>query len=60
MKEGIGDKLGLLIQYLAQFVAGFAIAFVYSWKLTLVIMSLSPLIVATIAVMTKVSAIVLS
>uniref|UniRef100_A0A914UNP2 Uncharacterized protein n=1 Tax=Plectus sambesii TaxID=2011161 RepID=A0A914UNP2_9BILA len=43
IKEGVGDKFGLLIQYVAQFFAGFIIAFIYSWKLTLVMLSLTPL-----------------
>jgi ABC-type multidrug transport system fused ATPase/permease subunit len=42
MKEGIGDKVALLIQYVSQFFAGFIIAFSYDWKLTLIMMSLSP------------------
>ncbi|CAG5131707.1 unnamed protein product, partial [Candidula unifasciata] len=44
VKEGIGDKVGLAIQFLAQFVAGFIIGFIKGWKLTLVIMSLSPIL----------------
>lgn len=54
IKEGIGDKLGLLVQYSAQLVAGFVIAFVYSWKLTLVMMALTPLLVILVILMSKV------
>lgn len=42
IKEAIGDKLGLFIQSCVQFFAGFGIAFMYSWKLTLVMMVISP------------------
>uniref|UniRef100_A0A915CUZ6 ABC transmembrane type-1 domain-containing protein n=1 Tax=Ditylenchus dipsaci TaxID=166011 RepID=A0A915CUZ6_9BILA len=44
IKEGIGDKVALAIQYTNQFVGGFLVAFVYDWKLTLVMMSLTPFI----------------
>ena len=54
IKEGIGDKFGLLIQYTLQCIAGIIIAMVYSWKMTLVMMSLSPLMVGFSAFMTKV------
>uniref|UniRef100_A0AC35TT20 Multidrug resistance protein 1 n=1 Tax=Rhabditophanes sp. KR3021 TaxID=114890 RepID=A0AC35TT20_9BILA len=42
VKEGTGDKVGLLIQFTSQFLCGFAVAFTYSWKLTLIMLSLSP------------------
>ncbi|CAC5356956.1 ABCB1 [Mytilus coruscus] len=44
VREGIGDKLSLLIQFTAQFFAGFAIGFWKSWKMTLVMMSLTPVL----------------
>jgi len=43
IKEAIGDKLGIFVQSIVQFFAGFGIAFYYSWKLTLVMMCVSPL-----------------
>ena len=52
---GIGDKMGLFFQYTATFVAGIIIAFVYSWKLALVMTSVSPLIAMAGMVMAKVS-----
>ena len=51
VKEGTGDKLGLMLQNVATFLAGYAIAFVYSWKLTLVIMAVMPLLIAAAAAM---------
>ena len=47
VKEGTGDKVGLLIQFTSQFVAGFVIAFTYDWKLTLIMASLSPFLVVS-------------
>ncbi|KAI1733308.1 ABC transporter transmembrane region domain-containing protein [Ditylenchus destructor] len=44
IKEGIGDKVALAIQYTSQFFGGFFIAFFYDWRLTLIMMSLMPLI----------------
>uniref|UniRef100_A0A0N5C259 ABC-type xenobiotic transporter n=1 Tax=Strongyloides papillosus TaxID=174720 RepID=A0A0N5C259_STREA len=45
VKEGTGDKLGLLVQFVAQFFGGYITAFTYDWKLTLIMMSLSPFMV---------------
>ena len=52
--EGIGDKIGNFFQWFSTFVAGIVIGFVYGWKLTLVIMSVSPLLVGCGVVFTKV------
>ncbi|KAJ8314248.1 LOW QUALITY PROTEIN: hypothetical protein KUTeg_008809 [Tegillarca granosa] len=41
---GIGDKVGVSIQWFATFTTGFIIGFVYGWKLTLVIVSVSPIL----------------
>ena len=43
---GVGDKLGLIIQSVAQLIAGLIIAFITSWKLTLV--CVSPCIVGSV------------
>eukprot|EP00040_Diaphanoeca_grandis_P031275 m.186775 g.186775 ORF g.186775 m.186775 type:complete len:1305 (-) comp32280_c0_seq1:186-4100(-) len=42
IQDALGDKLGAVIQFMTMFLAGIIIAFVYSWKLTLVILSLAP------------------
>jgi ABC-type multidrug transport system fused ATPase/permease subunit len=52
--EGIGSKVGMAIQFTVTFFAGFAIGFVYSWKLTLVILSLTPLMIIAGGIMGKV------
>ncbi|KAG7282167.1 hypothetical protein CRUP_034914 [Coryphaenoides rupestris] len=44
IQEGIGDKVGTLIQSFTTFFASFIIGFTKGWKLTLVILSISPLL----------------
>ena len=43
--DGIGDKVAILLQSISSFVAGISVSFFYGWKLTLVIISVSPLLV---------------
>ncbi|XP_057304790.1 ATP-dependent translocase ABCB1-like isoform X3 [Hydractinia symbiolongicarpus] len=45
MQSGIGDKVGMTVQALTMFFAGFGLGFSYSWKLTLIILSLTPAII---------------
>ncbi|KAG8139075.1 hypothetical protein E2320_001848, partial [Naja naja] len=42
--KGIGDKIAILIQNFSTFLTGIIIGFAYGWKLTLVILSVTPLI----------------
>ncbi|XP_069111959.1 ATP-dependent translocase ABCB1-like isoform X2 [Argopecten irradians] len=53
VREGIGDKMGFCFQYLAAFFGGFAIGFWKSWKMTLVMMSLTPLMAFCAALFSK-------
>ncbi|NXA54463.1 MDR1 protein, partial [Nothocercus julius] len=48
--EGIGDKISIFVQFFATFLAGIIIGFIHGWKLTLVILSISPLLAASAAV----------
>jgi len=50
-KAGVGESLGSFVQALATFVAGVVVGMVYSWKLTLVILSAVPLLIVAIAIM---------
>ncbi|XP_065439340.1 ATP-dependent translocase ABCB1-like isoform X2 [Chrysemys picta bellii] len=50
IQEGIGDKFCIFVQFFATFLTGIVIGFVYGWKLTLVILSVSPLLAAAAAV----------
>jgi ABC-type multidrug transport system fused ATPase/permease subunit len=52
-QEGLGERLANLFQSLSLFFAGIIVGFVYSWKLTLVILSVAPLLVACFAFMAK-------
>lgn len=56
IQAGIGDKIGSAAQFLAQGVVGFIIAFVYSWKLTLVILSITPFLAISGAIFAKFTA----
>uniref|UniRef100_A0A673ARI1 ATP-binding cassette, sub-family B (MDR/TAP), member 4 n=1 Tax=Sphaeramia orbicularis TaxID=375764 RepID=A0A673ARI1_9TELE len=51
IQEGIGDKVGLLIQAFSTFISSFIIGFTKGWKMTLVILAISP--VLGLAVMTS-------
>ena len=53
--DGIGDKVGLLIQWLATFVGGFIVAFVSEWRLTLLLLAFSPLLALAGFMMARVS-----
>ncbi|KAL8602924.1 hypothetical protein ACOMHN_062619 [Nucella lapillus] len=54
--DGIGDKVGTLIQWNSGALAGFIIGFYYGWKLTLVILAVSPLLVVSAAIFGKLAA----
>lgn len=51
LQDGLGRKNGDIIEYLAQFVGGFVIAFMQSWRLTLVLMAAIPAVIVAAAVM---------
>lgn len=47
IQSGIGDKLPTCVQYTSTFLVGIVVAFVYGWKLTLVILAITPLLLGT-------------
>ncbi|KAI8999833.1 P-loop containing nucleoside triphosphate hydrolase protein [Gaertneriomyces semiglobifer] len=51
VQDGISEKVPMFFMNLATFVAGFAVAFAHSWKLTLVLMCCVPAIAITAAIM---------
>ncbi|XP_053373101.1 ATP-dependent translocase ABCB1-like isoform X2 [Mercenaria mercenaria] len=51
--DGIGDKIGTFVQWFTAFLMGFTIGFVYGWKLTLVVIAISPLLAGAAFVMSK-------
>ncbi|XP_069504489.1 ATP-dependent translocase ABCB1 isoform X2 [Ambystoma mexicanum] len=54
INEGIGDKIAMLFQSFATFLTGFIIGFIKGWKLTLVILAISPVMGLSAAVWSKV------
>ncbi|XP_048009077.1 ATP-dependent translocase ABCB1 [Megalobrama amblycephala] len=56
INDGLGDKICVFIQFFCTFVTGFIIGFIYGWKLTLVILAVSPLLAGSAAVWSKILA----
>ncbi|XP_015263372.1 PREDICTED: multidrug resistance protein 1-like [Gekko japonicus] len=54
INEGIGDKISILIQGISTFLAGIIIGFIEGWKLTLVILAVSPVLGLSAAIWAKV------
>ncbi|XP_039235602.1 ATP-dependent translocase ABCB1 isoform X3 [Pipra filicauda] len=54
INEGIGHKVGLLVQQVTAFVTGFIVGLVRGWKLTLVILAVSPVLGLSAAIWAKV------
>ncbi|XP_048881336.1 ATP-dependent translocase ABCB1 isoform X25 [Brienomyrus brachyistius] len=50
INDGLGDKICLFVQLFCTFIAGLIIGFVNGWKLTLVILAVSPLLAGSAAV----------
>ncbi|XP_068114235.1 ATP-dependent translocase ABCB1-like [Hyperolius riggenbachi] len=51
--DGLGDKFCIFTQYFSTFITGIVIGFINGWKLTLVILSVSPLLGVSAAVWSK-------
>ncbi|XP_065102087.2 ATP-dependent translocase ABCB1 [Paramisgurnus dabryanus] len=56
INDGLGDKICVFVQFFCTFIAGFIIGFIYGWKLTLVILAVSPLLAGSAAVWSKILA----
>lgn len=56
IQGGIGDKFGSAVQFMSMTVTGFIIAFIYSWKMTLVILSITPVLAVCGAIFAKLTA----
>ncbi|KAI6172067.1 P glycoprotein 16 [Aphelenchoides besseyi] len=50
IKDGIGDKLGLTFTLTVQFIGGMTVAFSYSWKMSLVLLAILPVMLTAIGV----------
>ena len=55
VKEGTGDKVGLFIQLVSQFISGLAIAFANDWKFALIMTAVAPLLMIAGALMSGVN-----
>ncbi|KAG6544499.1 hypothetical protein Mapa_014137 [Marchantia paleacea] len=53
IQDALGEKVGKLLQLSSTFFGGYVIAFIKSWKLTLVMLAIMPIIVVTGGVMSK-------
>ncbi|XP_022358801.1 multidrug resistance protein 1-like, partial [Enhydra lutris kenyoni] len=53
INEGIGDKIGMFFQSIATFFIGFIVGFTRGWKLTLVILAISPVLGLSAAIWAK-------
>ncbi|XP_018422366.1 PREDICTED: multidrug resistance protein 1A-like, partial [Nanorana parkeri] len=56
INDGIGEQLAMMFQYASTFLAGFVIGFVKGWKLTLVVLAVSPLMGLSAALWSKILA----
>eukprot|EP00727_Mastigamoeba_balamuthi_P009542 m51a1_g521 hypothetical protein (1324) ;mRNA; r:334642-338749 len=54
IQDGIGEKVGMLVQCLATFCTGWTIGFVKGWKMTLVMLATVPVLVAVVAALMSV------
>ena len=54
-QEGISNKVSNFFQFFTTFVVGFILGFIYGWKLCLVIIAVSPLLIISGIFMTYVS-----
>ncbi|XP_075965014.1 ATP-dependent translocase ABCB1 [Anarhichas minor] len=53
IQEGIGDKAGMLLQAFSTFITSFIIGFAKGWKLTLVILAVSPALALSAGIFSK-------
>ncbi|CEP14310.1 hypothetical protein [Parasitella parasitica] len=47
IQDGISEKMGLLVQLVAQFIGGFVVAFVKGWQVAVIMLATLPLIFGT-------------
>uniref|UniRef100_A0A5F9D008 ATP binding cassette subfamily B member 1 n=1 Tax=Oryctolagus cuniculus TaxID=9986 RepID=A0A5F9D008_RABIT len=54
INDGIGDKIGMFFQSMSTFFTGFIVGFTRGWKLTLVILAISPVLGLSAALWAKI------
>ncbi|ELU18040.1 hypothetical protein CAPTEDRAFT_197681 [Capitella teleta] len=60
IQNGMGEKVSLFMQYFSTFIAGYFVGFIKGWKLTLVIISVAPIVAVAIGALTFVGGVVIS
>lgn len=55
IREGVGNKLGMVTQYLTTFVVGMVVGLLVNWQLTLCLLPFAPILIGSTAFMAKVS-----
>ena len=55
INAGIGEKYATFIQWMTTFIAGYAMGFAEGWELTLVILSVAPLLIVAVIFVARVS-----
>ncbi len=58
LQMGIGVLFGTFVHWMSIFMAGYAIGFIYSWKLTLVIISVTPFMAGSVVIKSKVTSVI--
>lgn len=53
IREGIGDKLGLLIRGIAMFIAAIVVAFIYEWRLAFFMLGVAPMTCICMSIMAR-------
>ena len=54
IQSGLSDRVAIFIQFMSTFVSGFTVAFVFNWTLALVVMSILPVMIVLVAMLTRV------
>ena len=49
IQSGVGEKCGLIVQFLTMGIVGMIVGFFFSWRLSLVILSVTPLLIITVS-----------
>lgn len=54
VKDGIGHRLGSIVQFIATFISGFIVGLLKSWKLSLALLAFSPIPIICLLLLSKV------
>ncbi|VDN60900.1 unnamed protein product [Dracunculus medinensis] len=54
IKDGIGDKVGLILRGLVMFITSLVVGFIYEWRITLITIAMGPLSAALMSLMARI------